>query len=54
MKLSLKAKEMLEGLAKAVESLLAQLRRRGAVLEEDEVDLTAYNEYRREFPRQDA
>jgi hypothetical protein len=51
MKLSFK--EMLESMARTIESLLAQLRRRGVVFEDD-VDLVGYEQYRRLFPKEDA
>jgi hypothetical protein len=46
-----KMKKLIEGLVRAVEHLLEELRRRGAVID---VDLTEYEEYRDACPREDA
>lgn len=54
MKLPQKAKELLESMARTIESLTAQLRRRGVVFDEDEEDMTGYHEYREHHPREDA
>ena len=54
MNLSEKAKEMLESMARTIEGLLAQLRRRGVLVDEEDDDMAGYKKYREKFPRQDA
>lgn len=46
-----KMKILLEGLARTVEELLEELRRRGAAID---ADLDEYREYREVVPREDA
>lgn len=46
-----KMERLLEGMARIIESLLEELRRRGVVYDGD---LEEYEEYRDEVPREDA
>ena len=51
MKITEEIREMLEGMARTIENLLEELRRRGATYDGDR---EGYDEYRKLFPKEDA